>query len=29
MWVMGMTLLFMVLLDRSMTRGQAKGVKGE
>jgi putative spermidine/putrescine transport system permease protein len=27
--LMGMTLLFMVLLDRSMTRGQAKGVKGE
>ncbi|NBK22855.1 MAG: ABC transporter permease [Spirochaetia bacterium] len=27
--LMGMTLLFMVLLDRSMTRGQTKGVKGE
>ncbi len=27
--LMGMTLLFMVLLDHSMTRGQAKGVKGE
>ncbi len=27
--LMGMTLLFMVLLDRSMTRGHAKGVKGE
>jgi len=27
--LMGMTLLFMVLLDRSMTRGQIKGAKGE
>lgn len=27
--LMGMTLLFMVSLDRSMTRGQIKGAKGE